>query len=237
MLFRRSFVITLGLLSVAAIASAEGEAKSGSAAIKADPGKSEVKTEAKAPDPKTTESQPAEGIRRDPSGKKGISPFWEAMRRGDEAALAKDFTKAQEAYQVAIEIDSKSPIALFRKGQILIRSGKLTEAEATYQQAMHLAEKDGKVRAAALFVLADLKERQGKRDEAIAAWKAYADYLKTDATATGYPETAVERDQRLKKYNAMVVDSKAVRERIQLRIKEVDEANKRKAAKNPNEGK
>lgn len=247
--FRRSFALTFCILSVAAIASAQSEAKSGPAAkaevgfgFKSDVGKTEAKADVNAS--ATSEAKPAGGatkdavgVRRDPKGKKGVSPFWEAIRRGDEAALAKDFSKAQEAYQVAIDLDPKSPLAQFRKGQILVRGGHLPEAEAAYRDAMNLADKDGTIRAAALFVLADLKERQGKRDEAIAAWKAYADYLKSDPSAKGYPDTAVERDKRLKTYNELVVESKAVRERIELRIKELDEANKRKAAKNPNAGK
>jgi tetratricopeptide (TPR) repeat protein len=248
MLFGRSLVLVSCLVSVATSASAEAESKSSPNAelrLGAKPGSAELdaKTDAKA----DAQSEPtkavaaaskdASGVRRDPNGKKGISPFWEAIRRGDEAALARDFPQAQAAYQAAIGLDPKSPVGHFRKGQILVRTEKLSDAETAYQDALRLAGKDAKTHAAALFVLADLKERQGQRDAAITAWKAYADYLKAESGAGGYPETPAERDKRLKKYNQLVVEGKAVRDRIQLRLKELDDAAKRKAAKNPNEGK
>jgi tetratricopeptide (TPR) repeat protein len=257
MLFGRILVVASCLLSVAAIASAEAESKSSSKAelhLGAKGGSAELDAKAnsetgaqlaaKNADAQSEQSKApragskdASGVRRDPNGKKGISPFWEAIRRGDEAALARDFPKAQEAYQTAIGLDPKNPLGHFRKGQILVRAQKLGDAEIAYQDALRLAGKDTKIHAAALFVVADLKERQAERDAAIAAWKAYADYLKAESGAAGYPETPAERDKRLKKYKELVVEGKAVRERIQLRLKEVDEAAKRKAAKNPNEGK
>jgi tetratricopeptide (TPR) repeat protein len=255
MFLGRTLAFAACLLSLSVISSAETGSKSDAsskvevgvglgagsgkadvkAEVKADPNKDQAKVEE--PKASTGATKDASGVRRDPKGKKGISPFWEAIRRGDEAALARDFPKAQAAYQAAIELDPKNPLAHFRKGQALVRAGNLAEAETVYQDAMRLADKDTTIHAAALFVLADLKERQGQRDAAITAWKAYADYLKTESTAKGYPDTPADRDKRLKRYNELVVEGKAVRERIQLRVKELDEANKRKAAKNPNEGK
>ncbi len=253
MLLGRSLILCVCLLSLSAFVQAETASKSKleiGGGFKSDSTKTEAKAKAEAEaksettagakaEPKATEvaKKDASGVRRDPKGKKGISPYWEAIRRGDEAAMARDFSKAEEAYQAAIGLEPKNPLGHFRKGQILVRAGKLTDAETIYQDAMRLADKDTTIHAAALFVLADLKERQGQRDAAITAWKAYADYLKAEATAKGYPETATERDKRLKKYNELVVEAKAVKERIQLRLKELDEAKKRQAAKNPNEGK
>ncbi|HEY5962284.1 MAG TPA: tetratricopeptide repeat protein [Polyangiaceae bacterium] len=174
--------------------------------------------------------------RRDPKGKKGISPFWEALRHGDEAAHVHDLTGAETAYEAALSIDPKNAVAHLRRGQVLVGMGKLAAAEVAYRAALQLTDKDATLHAAALFVLADLKERQGKSEEAGTAWSAYADYLRHEATAKGYPETASERDKRLKTYAALVLDSKVVRERIELRLREVDEAKKRRAAKYPNEG-
>ena len=254
MLLGRSLALCVCFLSFSEFVQAETGGKSKleiGGSIKSDSTKTEAKVDAKSEtnagakaepkkaEPKVTEvaKKDEPGVRRDPKGKKGINPYWEAIRRGDEAAMARDFSKAEEAYQAAISLEPKNPLGHFRKGQILVRAGKLTDAEILYQDAMRLADKDTTIHAAALFVLADLKERQGQRDAAITAWKAYAGYLKAEATAKGYPETATERDKRLKKYNELVVEGKAVKERIQLRLKEVDEAKKRQAAKNPNEGK
>lgn len=254
MLLGRRLTLIACCLTLSAVAHAEGKGKlEMGASLKSDSGKTEAKADAKskadvkAEEKSDTKTEPkksagsvtkdASGVRRDPKGKKGINPYWEAIRRGDEAALARDFPKAEQAYQDAIGIDPKNPLGHFRRGQILVRSGKLTDAETVYQDAMRLSDKDTTIHAAALFVLADLKERQGDRDAAIKGWKAYDDYLKANTSAKGYPETATERDKRLKAYNALVVDSKAVKERIALRAKEVDEAKKREAAKNPNQNK
>ncbi|HMA94480.1 MAG TPA: hypothetical protein VKP30_17430, partial [Polyangiaceae bacterium] len=65
-------------------------------------------------------------------------------------------------------------------------------------------------------------------------WQAYEEYLKKDPNAKGYPETPIERASRLRKYSALAAESKAVRERINLRIKEADEASRRKTTNNPN---
>jgi tetratricopeptide (TPR) repeat protein len=247
MLLRRCIAVTTGCLLLSSVALADGGKPSLAigVGVKSDSDKTEVKTttdkrsEAKTETTKASEgvTKDASGVRRDPAGKKGVSPYWEAIRRGDEAALARDFAKAQEAYQAAIGIDPKNPLGHFRRGQILVREGKLTDAEVVYQDALRLSNKDTKTHAAALFVLADIKERQALRDSAITAWKAYADYLKAEAAAKGYPETATEREKRLKKYNELVVESKAVKERIALRVKELDESKMREAAKNPNQNK
>src|SRR5512138_1357783 len=61
-----------------------------------------------------TATQRSPGIRRDPAGKKGIGPYWEAIRHGDEAALARDFAKAEAAYQEAIGLEPKNPMGHFR---------------------------------------------------------------------------------------------------------------------------
>jgi tetratricopeptide (TPR) repeat protein len=174
------------------------------------------------------------GVRHDAAGKQGISPYSEAIRAGDEAALAGDLAKAEASYVTAIEIDPKHPIAHLRRGQALLRAGQLTQAELVYQQALKLTSSDTTLHASALFVLAELKERQGLRDEAIAAWRLYAEYVKKEPSAKAYRETPAEREKRLTKYKELAADSKAVRERIELRVKEVDEANRRKAAQNPN---
>ncbi|MGE5786578.1 MAG: tetratricopeptide repeat protein, partial [Myxococcales bacterium] len=175
-----------------------------------------------------------DGVRRDPAGRRGISPFWDAIRRGDEAVLVRDLARAEVAYQAAIVIESENPIAYLRLGQISVRGSKLDRAEVAYRDALRLSSRDSTLRATALFVLADLRERQGQRDEAIAAWQSYEEYLKKDPNAKGYPETPIERASRLRKYSALAAESKAVRERINLRIKEADEASRRKTTNNPN---
>jgi tetratricopeptide (TPR) repeat protein len=170
-----------------------------------------------------------DGVRRDPKGKQGLSPFWEAVRRGDAAALARDYVKAKQAYQEAITFEPKRAIAHYRIGQVEVLAGKLSDAETAYNDALRFVDSEPTLHAHLLFVLADLKERQEQRDAALKAWQAYADYLKSESRAKGYPATAEERQKRILRYNELVVECKGVKERVELRIKELDENAKRKA--------
>jgi len=237
MMTRRAIVATclslfgFGLAIPNAFAQSDAEAK-GKKSLSVDVSNVGTKhhdaTEAKA---KTSEANPVGGeeVRRDPKGKKGLSPFAEAMHRGDDAAIARDFPKAKEAYQAALSLSPKQAQAHYRIGQVEALAGKLSDAETAYNDALRFVENDPTLHATLLFVLADLKERQGQRDAAIKAWQAYADYLKTESQAKGYPGTADERRKRLIRYNELVVESKVVKDRADLRVKELEESAKRKA--------
>lgn len=171
-------------------------------------------------------------VRRDPAGKKGVTPFLEAIAKGDVAAVARDYAKAKEAYQTALAAEPKQAIGHYRIGQVEVMAGKLADAETAYNDALRFADSDPTLRAKLLFALADLKERQVQRDAAIKAWQAYADHLKSEPKAKGYPASAEERQKRLIRYNELVVEAKGVKERTALRIKELDEAKARKVKVN-----
>jgi tetratricopeptide (TPR) repeat protein len=203
-------------------------------------GRSEAVAETKVPPPVSAggndrPAQPAQadsakgGVRRDPKGQKGIGPFWEALHRGDDHALARDYPKAKEAYQAALALTPKQAIAHYRIGQIEVLSGNLPEAETAYTDALRFVDNAPELHAHLLFVLADLKERMGQRDAAIKAWQAYLDYLKSEAKAKGYRATADDRLKRILRYNELLVECKGVKERVQLRVKELEENAKRKA--------
>jgi tetratricopeptide (TPR) repeat protein len=182
----------------------------------------------------STETKPStetakNSVRRDPKGKQGVSPFAEAMRRGDDFALARDYEKAKKAYQEAISLEPKRAIAHYRIGQVDVMAGNLSDAETAYTDALRYADSEPSLHAHLLFVLADLKERQLQRDAALKAWQAYAEFLKNEPKAKGFPATAEERQKRLLRYNELVVESKGVKERVELRLKELEENAKRKS--------
>jgi tetratricopeptide (TPR) repeat protein len=170
-----------------------------------------------------------DNVRRDPKGIKGVSPLVELMRRGDDAAVARDYEKAKTTYQEALTMVPKTAILYFRIGQIETMAGKLSEAETAYTDALRYADNDPTLHAQLLFVLADLKERQLQRDAALKAWQAYADFLKSEPKAKGYLATAEERQKRLLRYNELVVESKGVKDRVLLRLTEIEESTKHKA--------
>lgn len=208
MVFRRITILTAFTLSVVSLASAE----------------TKPIAETKPAVAEATKDQ----VRQDPKGKKGMSPFAEAMRRGDEFAVARDYEQAKKAYQEAVTHEPKRAIAHYRIGQVDVMAGKLSDAETAYTDALRYADGEPTLHAHLLFVLADLKERLLQRDAALKAWQAYAEFLKNEPKAKGFPATAEERQKRLLRYNELVVESKGVKERAELRMKELEENAKRK---------
>ena len=89
---------------------------------------------------------------------------------------------------------------------------------------------DLKLRAKILFVLADLRERQQKLEEAKKGWGSYRAYLKGKPKGTGYPATPAERKKRIVTWVDMQEPYAAVKERIQKRLAEL-EAKTHKGAK------
>jgi hypothetical protein len=166
--------------------------------------------------PSVKATSTSDGARRDPKGKKGMSPFAEAIRRGDNAAVARDYAKAKQAYQDAVSLEPKRALGHYRIGQVAVLAGNLEEAETAYNDALRVADNEPNLHATLLFVLADVKERQQQRDAALKAWLAYSDYLKSEPRAKGYPATAEERKKRLLRYNELLVESKGVQGRVEL---------------------
>src|SRR5262249_14414392 len=117
-------------------------------------------------------------IRRDPRGIKGISPLWEAIKRGDDAVAARDLAGAKAAYEEAIRADPHSGLGQYRMGELLLMQNQPKEAEASWQEALRFSGEDPSLRAKVLFVLADLKERQRAFEEATNGWNAYEAHAK-----------------------------------------------------------
>lgn len=180
--------------------------------------------------PKKDEAKAPAGPRKDPAGITGISPYMEAVKKGEDAYVARDFKGAIAAFQEAIKLDTQSALAYYRMGEAQLADGNLTEAEAQWQNAMNRSG-TADLKAKVYFVLADLKERQGKWQEAKDAWTAYQSFLQGNPKALGYPATAIER---IKQIDRRVKDEKdygEVRERIKRReqekIKEAEDAAKK----------
>jgi tetratricopeptide (TPR) repeat protein len=113
----------------------------------------------------------------------GGGAFRPAITDGSTKYAARDFPGAVAAFQKAIEADPKNPLGHYFLGEAQLANNNMTEAEAAWTRAsLESTDKDPALRAKILFVLADLKERQKKWDEAKAAWQVYLDW------ATKYPE-------------------------------------------------
>lgn len=136
-------------------------------------------TTAPAPEAATPEQTPPDQTppepepRRDPAGLRGISPFWEELRRGDAAFLARDHERALGHYRQATTLAPQNGEGHLRMAEAQMVLGQLLEARESLSAALRFAGDDGVQRARASFLLADVAERRGAFDEALAAWQAY----------------------------------------------------------------
>jgi len=178
---------------------------------------------------------PAEagGPKRDPKGQKGISPFWEAIKKGDDALAARDIDGAKAQYQEAIRSEPQNAMGHYRLGEAELTKGNQKEAEESWQTALRFAGQNAALKAKVLFVLADLKERQRQLDQATNGWNAYEEHSKAASTAKTYPATPTERKKRIEDWKKMETDYAAVKERIKERLAEAE----KKAAEDAQSGK
>jgi tetratricopeptide (TPR) repeat protein len=141
--------------------------------------------------------------------------YKEACSQGNAKYVARDFPGAIEAYRMAIEVDPKNPLAHYLLGEAQLAAGSLTEADAAWNRAaLESNDKDPALRAKILFVLADLRERQKKWDDARAAWQVYLDWAAKYPGAGVFPASGQSRQQVI---DAMLKQDKAyevVRQRI-----------------------
>jgi TolA-binding protein len=217
--------LVLSSLAVSSVAFAQGGAKPAPKAAAAAPAA-----------PPAAPMAPPAGPLKDPENKKGISPYMEAIKKGEDAFVARDFAGAVTAFQDAVKLDSAKMLAFYRLGEAQLAAGKPEEAEAVWGVALN---KDGPpdLKSKVLFVISDLRERQKKLDVAKEEWAKYATFLKEHASdAKGYAGTPEERtkviDRRVKDEKDYAVVKERIIKRQAEREKEAEEnAKKDKANK------
>jgi tetratricopeptide (TPR) repeat protein len=166
----------------------------------------------------------SDGVRRDPKGIKGISPFWEALKKGDSAYGARDFDGAIAAYREAITAEPQNALGHYRAGEAQLAKGDLKEAEAAFMSGLRFVGNDSMLKAKLEFVMADLSERQKAYDDASAKWTEYETFTTAQPDAKGYPASATERKKVIETWKKVSADSADVKTRIEKRLKEADEA-------------
>jgi tetratricopeptide (TPR) repeat protein len=166
------------------------------------------------------------GPRKDPKGIKGISPFWESIKKGDDALAARDMDGAHAAYQEAIRSEPQNAMGHYRLGEVELAKGNFADAESAWQAALRFVGQNASLKAKILFVLADVKERQRSWEEETNGWNAYEAHMKAAPTAKTYPQTPPDRKKRITDWKQLEIDYGAVKDRIKLRL---EEANKKAA--------
>ena len=162
-------------------------------------------------------------VRKDPRGIKGISPFWESVKQGDSALIARDFESAIAAYKAAITSEPQNALGHYRVGEAQIEKGDLHEAEAALVNGLRfVTSTDAALKAKLQFALADLGERQKAWAEASAKWTDYEAF--TTEQKVGFSASGSERKRVLEAWKKLSADSVAVKARIQKGIAAADEA-------------
>ncbi|MEO8901045.1 MAG: tetratricopeptide repeat protein [Polyangiaceae bacterium] len=163
-------------------------------------------------------------VRTDPLGVKGISPFQEAIKKGDDLFVAHDFEGAIAAYTEATSHEPKNGLGHYRLGEAQLASGDLGGAEAAFTAGLRLVAANTPLKAKLTFGLADLHERQKAYNKASDGWSEYQTLTTEQKEAHGFPATAVERKRALEAWKTTSADAAAVKARIEKRIQAADEA-------------
>jgi hypothetical protein len=191
---------------------------------------------------------PNEKLRRDPRGVRGISPYWELLRAGDRAYLARDAATALELYRKAVMLEPKDSEGHLRMAEAQIQLGELPAAKESLLAARRFAAPGSAAEARSSFLLADVAERAGALAEAHKAWQAYlqlAEPAQTTAPGAGtkapgaaaprassaaaaredtlHLETARARLARIEARQKALEEYGAVRARIAQRLEEAEQ--------------
>lgn len=169
------------------------------------------------------------GPRKDPQGVKGISPFWEQIKKGDDLYVARDFDGAIAAYKEAITKEPQNALGHYRIGEAHLAKNDTQEAETSWVAALRFVGNDHPLKAKILFVLADLRERQKSFDDATDRWNAYAQFAQQQPAAKAFPKSAEDRKGKIAGWTKLVSDYAAVKKRIEARLKEADAKAKKDA--------
>lgn len=173
---------------------------------------------AAAPTPSATTTTAPQSVRRDPAGRTGISPSWEAIKRGDDAYVAHNIEGAIKEYQGAIEAHPQNPVGHYRLACVLIAKREYKQAQESLDAALRFSKSDPNTAGKTLFVMADLMERQRDYPAALAAWKAYSIFAATHKEAKTFPSTSESRLSRLAAYVKLTEQSEQVKQRIAERL-------------------
>jgi tetratricopeptide (TPR) repeat protein len=167
----------------------------------------------------------------DAGGVRGITPYTEKLIKGHKLIAARDFAGAVDAYRSAIAEDDKNPHGHYFLGAAQLLKGDLTEAEASWQNALRVAARDPLTQSKVRFALADLRERQRKLEESKSAWQDYGKVIADNPKITGYPNTPGERQKAVDRWLDLEKKYGEVKARIEARDKEQKEKRDKDAAK------
>jgi tetratricopeptide (TPR) repeat protein len=172
--------------------------------------------DSKSGDAKPSASASSSGKKYDPNNVSGISKYVETCVAGNAQYMARDFPAAIATYREAIKLAPKHPLAHYLVGEAQLAANNVPEAEASWNQAALVSDaSEPRLRARILFVLADLKERQKKWDDAKAAWQVYNEFVgRYGDGGVGFAASGASRVQAIDTMTKLNAESDKVKQRI-----------------------
>jgi tetratricopeptide (TPR) repeat protein len=141
--------------------------------------------------------------------------FTDAVKEGSDKYVAKDVTGAIEAFHKAVELEPRNPFGYYLLGEAEVGNKDLAQAESAWLHASQVSDEGPPaLKLKIFFVIADLRERQKRWDDAKASWEQYGDLCAKYPDAHAFPGVVKERIGMI---DAMVNQDKAyeiVRKRI-----------------------
>lgn len=167
-----------------------------------------------------------DGVRRDPAGQKGISPYNEQLAKGRKAVQEGDLDGAVAAFQQATQLDDKPLLGYLLLGQVLLAKGDRAAAVQASQDGRQRAGTEQQQSKMLMFD-ADLSERTAEdanegpdQDPEVTwkppreAWTGYAAFVGGHPKAPDYRQSATEREKQIQARVKREKDYAIVRKRI-----------------------
>lgn len=193
-------------------------AGTGKAASSSAPPPSSARSAPSASQPKIYTDAAALALRpHDPRNQTNISDFMQMCLDGNGRYLSRDFDGAVDTYRKAIQLSVKDPLGYYLLGEAQLAKGNVTEAEESWKNAERVSDpsvvNNPALRARILFVLADIRERQKKWDDAKTAWGHYDDWASGvveagTASDGGYGAFPANGAGRIQSINTMLKQDK-----------------------------
>ncbi len=167
------------------------------------------------PPTKASAAPAAKAKLKDDAAAKAHKQFLDAIKDGTTKYLAKNVAGAIEAFEGATEIEPRNPLGFYYLGEAHLGNKDLAQAETAWLKAAQVADQGSPgLKVKVFFVIADLRERQKRWDDAKAAWQQYADLLASYPNGATYPQVAAERIAAIEKMQAQDKAYEIVRKRI-----------------------
>jgi tetratricopeptide (TPR) repeat protein len=143
--------------------------------------------------------------------------FLEAIKSGSTKYTSKDVPGAIADFQKAGQLEPRNPLSYYLLGEAHLGNNDLPQAESAWLHASQVSDEGPPgLKAKIFFVIADLREREKRWDDAKAAWEQYTEVASKLAEGAGFPKVGPERIGMI---DAMQKQDKAY-EVVRQRIKE-----------------